>query len=125
MIKGRYLQAVGRRKRSSAFVKLFDGVGKLTINKKEIEAFDREIYLPLKLLGLDKSIDVVATVKGGGIMSRKGAIRLAIARALVKKDEANKPTLRKFGLLTRDSREKERKKPGLKRARRAPQWKKR
>lgn len=125
MIKGRYLQAVGRRKRSSAFVKLFDGVGTLTINKKEIEVFDRGMYLPLKLLGLDKKIDVVATVKGGGIMSRKGAIRLAIARALVKKDEANKSTLRKSGLLTRDSREKERKKPGLKRARRAPQWKKR
>ncbi|OIP06161.1 30S ribosomal protein S9 [Candidatus Berkelbacteria bacterium CG_4_9_14_3_um_filter_39_23] len=125
MIKEKYFQAIGRRKRSSALVKLSSGVGKLMINKKEIEAPDSAIILPLKLLGLEKKFDIMAQVKGGGIMSRKGAICLAIARALVKKDESNKPTLRKSGLLTRDQREKERKKPGLKRARRAPQWKKR
>lgn len=123
--KKKYWSATGRRKRASAFVKIFSGTGQATINKNMIEKPEPVYLAPLKLLGLEKKFDLTAQVKGGGKIAQKTAICLGVARALVKKDSELKPTLRKAGFLTRDPREKERKKPGLKRARRAPQWQKR
>jgi small subunit ribosomal protein S9 len=101
--KKRYWQGVGRRKKASAYVKLFEGKGNVKINKKEVDP--DQIYLaPLKLLGLDKKLDVVAQVKGGGTVSQKEAIRLGIVRALIHKDKKLKPTLRKANFVTRDPR---------------------
>ena len=121
----------GRRKSSIARVRLVEGSGKITINGKDIdEFFGLEtlkviVRQPLTVTNTTAKYDVIANVKGGGFTGQAGAIRHGIARALVKSDEALKPELKKAGFLTRDPRMKERKKYGLKKARRAPQFSKR
>lgn len=128
----KYYQAVGRRKTATATVRLYKGSGKFLVNEKEpSQYFDRadevmkDILGPLTICGLNNQFDITAKVKGGGKVAQAEAIRLGIARALVLIKPELKQTLKKVGFLTRDPREKERKKPGLKRARRAPQWQKR
>ena len=123
--------AVGRRKRSIARVLLQPGNGNIIINGLPLEQrFPRgthqaAITLPLRLTNRLGSVNVLAKVMGGGVTGQAGAIVHATARALLKADDANKQPLREAGLLTRDPREKERKKYGLKRARRAKQYTKR
>lgn len=113
----------GRRKTAIARVKMVPGTGKLSLDDQETDnALLRE---PLKLVGADGKFDVTIKIVGGGLNSRLDAARLGIAKALVASDEENRGTLRKAGLLTRDPREKERKKYGKKKARRSPQWSKR
>ncbi len=121
----------GRRKSSVARVYLVPGSGKITINKRDIdEYFGLEtlkliVRQPLELLNATDKYDVITTVKGGGVTGQAGAIRHGISRALLEADAENRPALKKAGFLTRDSRMKERKKYGLKAARRAPQFSKR
>ena len=121
----------GRRKSSVARVYLLSGKGNVTINKKDIDSyFGLEtlkviVRQPLELLGASDKYDVIVTVRGGGFSGQAGAIRHGIARALCKADAENRPALKKAGFLTRDARMKERKKYGLKAARRAPQFSKR
>jgi small subunit ribosomal protein S9 len=122
---GKYIEAVGRRKRAIARVRLFEGKGLFYKNNQLLTVVNAVIASPLVILGLSDKFDVSIKVVGGGIKSQEEAARHGLARALVKSDETLKPTLRKAGFMTRDPREKERKKPGLKRARRAPQWQKR
>ena len=131
-LTGQYYYAVGRRKTSSAQVRLYKGDGKVvTINEQEATRYFsptylvEQIYAPLKLVGMLKDFDISVVVHGGGMSSQADAIRHGIARALVIFDTSLKTTLKKADLLTRDSRMKERKKPGLHRARRAPQFSKR
>lgn len=119
-----FYYAHGARKRASARVRLYKGTGKVLINKKEVTP-NPLMIAPLVLAGLDKKFDVSARVAGGGMTGQLEAVRHGIARALVVFDPDLRSTMRKAGYLTRDPREKERKKPGLKRARRAPQWQKR
>lgn len=120
-----YFYGLGRRKTASARVRLSSGQGKITINGKIAANPSAPLVLPLKLVNFLDKYDVAAKVAGGGTRSREDAVRLGIARALVKINPEFKKTLRLEGLLTRDPRAKERKKPGLKRARKAPQWQKR
>jgi len=127
-----YKEAVGRRKTSIARVRLSKAKEqKIVVNSKTpLDYFGnqiaQEIFLePLDLAGEVAPFDISIRVKGGGKKAQAEAIRLGIARALVLYKESLKPTLKKAHFLTRDSREKERKKPGLKGARRAPQWQKR
>ena len=121
----------GRRKKSIARAYLTPGTGKITVNKRDLdEYFGLEtlkviVRQPLALLKADDRYDVVVTVRGGGFSGQAGAIRHGIARALCKADIENRPALKKAGFLTRDARMKERKKYGLKKARRAPQFSKR
>ena len=121
----------GRRKSSVARVYLVPGTGKVTINKKDIdEYFGLEtlkiiVRQPLEATNMADKFDVIVNVKGGGFTGQAGAIRHGIARALNKYDLDLRPTLKKAGYLTRDPRMKERKKYGLKKARRAPQFSKR
>ncbi len=121
----------GRRKSSVARVYLLSGKGNITVNKKNLdEYFGLEtlkviVRQPLELIGATDKFDVVVTVRGGGFSGQAGAIRHGIARALCKADAENRAAIKKAGFLTRDSRMKERKKPGLKAARRAPQFSKR
>lgn len=117
------LWGTGRRKRAIARVKMVKGKGVITINDKEVDS--KQIKEPLVLVGAADDFDVSIKVSGGGINSQIDASRLGIAKALVENDETNRSTLRKAGLLTRDPREKERKKYGKKKARRSPQWSKR
>ncbi|MDD7795974.1 30S ribosomal protein S9 [Clostridium sp. 'White wine YQ'] len=130
MAKVQYL-GTGRRKKSVARVRLVPGEGKVIINKREIENyFGLEtlrvvVNQPLVLTGTKERFDVLVNVHGGGLTGQAGAIRHGISRALLKADEALKPELKKAGFLTRDPRMKERKKYGLKKARRAPQFSKR
>jgi small subunit ribosomal protein S9 len=119
-----YIYGHGSRKRASARVQLYKGSGKVLINNKEVSP-DPVMIAPLVLAGVQDSFDVSARVVGGGMTGQKEAVRHGIARALIIHDPELRPTMRKAGFLTRDPREKERKKPGLKRARRAPQWQKR
>ncbi len=119
-----YYYGLGRRKSAIARVRLLPGKGSLTINEKTVEPND-VIDAPLTLIGQTGKYDVIALVNGGGKVSQIEAIRLGVTRALLEVDASFKQSLRKAGFLTRDPREKERKKPGLKRARRAPQWTKR
>lgn len=121
----KYFVGIGRRKTANAQVRLHSGKGKFFINEKEIDAIDDRISNPLVLTGQLGKFDTTIIVRGGGFNSQAEAIALGVARALIDFDETLKPTLRKSGLVTRDPREKERKKPGLKRARKAPQWQKR
>ena len=122
---------VGRRKTSTARVFLQKGTGEITVNKKKLDAyFGREVAQmvvkqPLVSTDLSNGVDIIATVKGGGSFGQAGAIRLGIARALVEYDETLKPVLKKEGFLTRDSRKVERKKVGLRKARKRPQYSKR
>jgi len=121
----------GRRKSSTARVFLRKGTGNIVINGRAIdEFFGREtsrmiVRQPLELTQTSEQFDVKVTVEGGGITGQAGAIRLGIARALVEYNETLKPDLRKAGLMTRDAREVERKKVGLRKARRATQFSKR
>ena len=130
--KAKYLWGLGRRKTATARVKLFpEGSGKFSVNNREskiyfpTESLQRDLMAPLSALGLEKKVDIVANVSGGGVAGQAKAISLGISRALIVHEPAQKTVLKKQGLMTRDSRKKERKKPGLKRARRAPQWQKR
>ena len=121
----------GRRKKSVARVRLFPGTGNVTINGRSIdEYFGLEtlktiVRQPLDITGQLGKMDVVCKVAGGGVTGQAGAIRHGIARALLIVDENNRGVLKKAGFLTRDPRMKERKKYGLKAARRAPQFSKR
>ena len=121
----------GRRKSSIARVYVMPGKGNITINKRSIdEYFGLEtlkviVRQPLAAIDAVDKFDVIITVHGGGYTGQAGAIRHGISRALVQADAENRPALKKAGFLTRDSRMKERKKPGLKAARRAPQFSKR
>jgi len=123
--KSESMIAIGRRKTAIAKVKIISGTGKVIINDKEIANPSRIYMDPLKVTGNDKKFDIFARVRGGGLVAQEGAIRLAIARALDKLNPDLHKTLKVEGFLTRDPRMKERKKPGLKGARRAPQWAKR
>lgn len=121
----------GRRKRSSARVFLRPGTGNITINGKSIEDFfGREtaqmvVRQPLELLEVGEKFDVVATVAGGGPSGQAGAVRHGLTRALMDYDEAHRPKLREAGFVTRDARQVERKKVGLRKARRSVQFSKR
>lgn len=121
----------GRRKSSAARVFLRPGKGAIMINDKTIEDFfGREtsrmiVRQPLEAVKMTDKFDVLVTVEGGGMTGQAGAIRMGLSRALVEYDETLKPTLRKAGFMTRDAREVERKKVGLKKARRAKQFSKR
>ncbi len=121
----------GRRKKSIARVRLVPGKGAITINKRDIEDYfgldtlKLIVRQPLEATGLTGKFDVIATVVGGGVTGQAGAIRHGIARALLQVDAENRAVLKKNGYLTRDPRMKERKKYGLKAARRAPQFSKR
>lgn len=120
-----YHAAIGRRKSASAQVRLFlNGSGKITVNSKEIKDEPRFVA-PLKLVGKFGTTDISVLVSGGGREGQLDAIQHGIARALLKIDEEYRVTLKKSGYLTRDPRERERKKPGLLSARRSPQWSKR
>jgi len=124
--KSKYIECIGRRKRAIARVRLAQkGSGKFVINEKEINIADPVWLEPLKLVGLEGKFDFSIHVNGGGFNSQKDAIKLGISRALIEVDPELRPALRKSDYLKRDPREKERKKPGLRRARRAPQWAKR
>ena len=126
-----YFYGTGRRKKSVARVRLYPGTGNFTINGKTadeyfgLETLKLIINQPFGVVDCAGKYDVVANVRGGGISGQAGAIRHGVSRALVVADENNKPALKKAGLLTRDPRMKERKKYGLKGARRAPQFSKR
>ncbi|MGD9100211.1 MAG: 30S ribosomal protein S9 [Anaerolineae bacterium] len=132
MTTGQYYEGLGRRKRATARVRLYPGgSGQITVNEKPAnEYFPRlgDLGLmtePLQVTETESRYDVTVRVNGGGITGQRDAVCMGIARALLKVDPELKPLLRKGGFLTRDSREKERKKPGLKRARKAPQYTKR
>lgn len=120
----------GRRKSSIARVRLVAGTGKVIVNQKPLEEYFGDGFMrltvnqPFTLLNV-ATFDALVTVNGGGLAGQAGAIRHGIARALVKEDESYKAELKKAGFLTRDPRMKERKKYGLKKARRAPQFSKR
>ena len=122
---------VGRRKTSKARVFLVKGSGLITVNKKKLDDyFGREVARmvvrqPLEAVQMSTGVDIMATVKGGGSFGQAGAIQLGIARALVEYDESLKMSLKKEGFLTRDSRKVERKKVGLRKARKRPQYSKR
>ena len=126
-----YFYGTGRRKKSVARVRLYPGTGVITVNGKNIvEYFGLEtlkliINQPFGVTETTGKFDIIATVTGGGLSGQAGAIRHGLSRALVKADETYKPVLKKAGFLTRDPRMKERKKYGLKAARRAPQFSKR
>jgi len=121
----------GRRKSSVARVRLIPGKGNVTVNKKPLddyfgmEILKREVVRPFEIAGAEGKFDVIATVKGGGFTGQAGALRHGIARALVRADLELRAPLKKAGFLTRDSRMKERKKYGLKKARKASQFSKR
>ena len=123
--------SVGKRKTSVAQAILTPGKGIAVVNDLALEAYfgtkdlQHIVYQPLTTLGIDKSVDIKAKVSGGGIHSQAESLRHAIARAVTKMDPETRRTLKKNGFLMRDPRVKERKKPGLKRARRAPQFSKR
>jgi small subunit ribosomal protein S9 len=121
----------GRRKEAVARVRLVPGTGEFRLNGRSFEeyfptrAHRMVISAPLRLAGRDKDLDVVARIEGGGVSGQAGALRLGIARALIELDPELRPSLKKEGYLSRDAREKERRKYGLKKARKAPQYSKR
>jgi len=125
------LTGIGGRKTASARVLLQPGTGNVIVDGKPMEErfprliWQNQITMPLRVTNTLRSFNVLAKVTGGGLSGQAGAITHGIARALLKVDEANRKPLRLAGLLTRDPRAKERKKPGLKRARKAPQYTKR
>jgi len=127
-----YYEGVGRRKQSIARVRIMNGSGQFIVNEKEAPAYfnrlgDIEAILAvLKAAGQDaKTYDISVVVTGGGVTGQTDSVQLGLARAMVKMDPENVSAMRKAGFLTRDARVKERKKPGLKRARKAPTYTKR
>lgn len=123
---------VGRRKQAIARVFLIPGEGNLIINKKSgdkylqyNDTYLNTVWSPLETLNLEKQFDIVAIVNGGGLTGQAEAIQLGVARRLIEMDKENRTILKPFGFLTRDSRIKERKKYGLRKARKAPQYSKR
>lgn len=126
-----YFYGTGRRKSSVARVRVYNGTGKITINDREIDDFfgletlKLIVRQPLTLAEVEGKFDIVVRVAGGGVSGQAGAIRHGLSRALLQYDENLRPVLKKAGFLTRDPRMKERKKYGLKAARRAPQFSKR
>jgi small subunit ribosomal protein S9 len=124
-------QTTGRRKEAVARVRLRPGTGTITINARAFDnnftsATHRQMVMePLRLIDAQQTYDIDATIEGGGVAGQAGALRLGISRSLLELDEAVRPVLKKAGLLTRDSRKKETKKYGLKKARKAPQYSKR
>ncbi len=126
-----FFYGTGRRKKSVARVRVYAGTGKIIINDREIddyfglETLKLIVRQPLALTGTADKFDVVCRVNGGGVTGQAGAIRHGLSRALLQYDENLRPALKKAGFLTRDPRMKERKKYGLKGARRAPQFSKR
>jgi small subunit ribosomal protein S9 len=127
-----YFEGVGRRKESIARVRIMSGTGRFIVNEKEAQAYftrigDLEAILaPMKAAGQDtKTFDITVVVHGGGVTGQTESVQLGLARALVKLNADFNSTMRKGGFLTRDARIKERKKPGLKRARKAPTYTKR
>lgn len=121
----------GRRKEAVARVRLLEGTGKFELNGRPLEAYFPSrahrmiVTSPLRVVGREKDFDVIARLGGGGVSGQAGALRHGIARALIDLDPSLRPQLKKEGLLTRDAREKERRKYGLKKARKAPQYSKR
>ena len=122
----------GRRKSSVARVRLVPGKGNIIVNKKTLddyfgglELLKNEVKRPLQIIGAEGKFDVIATVKGGGTTGQSGALRHGVSRALCQADPENRPALKAAGFLTRDPRMKERKKYGLKKARKASQFSKR
>ncbi|NLB37052.1 MAG: 30S ribosomal protein S9 [Clostridiales bacterium] len=126
-----YFYGTGRRKKSVARVRVYNGTGKITINGRDIddyfglETLKLIVRQPLVLTGNENKFDIVCRVGGGGVTGQAGAIRHGLSRALLQVDEELRQQLKKAGFLTRDPRMKERKKYGLKGARRAPQFSKR
>ncbi|MEA1909412.1 MAG: 30S ribosomal protein S9 [Patescibacteria group bacterium] len=129
--KGKYHYGTGRRKTASARVRLYSGKGEAVVNDKSakdyfgMDGLVSILYQPLEAVGFKDKYSISVKVKGGGFKAQAEAIRHGVARAILTTDESLKKTLKDLGYLTRDSREKERKKYGLKRARRAPQFSKR
>ncbi len=127
---GRYVEGIGRRKTSIARVRITEGKGAVVVNDKKLEEFFTVprlldyVLSPLKKLGIE-TLGVSVHVSGGGIAGQAQAIRHGLARAIMARDEGYKGQLRSLGFLTRDSRAVERKKYGLKKARKSPQWSKR
>jgi small subunit ribosomal protein S9 len=127
----KYFEGVGRRKESTARVRIIPEAGTLTVNGKAAKDFFTRLgdleraFSALRVVGRENEMTVSAVVAGGGVTGQTEAVRQGVARALVVMDETLRPALRKEGLLTRDDRMKERKKPGLKRARKAPTYTKR
>ena len=123
--------STGRRKEAVARVRLVPGTGAYSINGRSLEeyfttrAHRMVVGEPLRLLGRDKDLDIIATIRGGGVNGQAGALRLGIARGLLELDPESRPALKEGGFLRRDAREKERRKYGLKKARKAPQYSKR
>ena len=126
-----YFYGTGRRKHSVARVRLYPGSGKITINGRDIDDYfgldtlKLIVNQPFAVTGTEGRFDIECTVRGGGVTGQAGAIRHGLSRALLQANEENRPELKKAGFLTRDPRMKERKKYGLKAARRAPQFSKR
>ena len=132
MFEGKpYFYGTGRRKSSVARVRVYNGTGKVTVNDRDIddyfglETLKLIVRQPLALTGTTDKFDIVCRVSGGGVTGQAGAIRHGVARALLQYNEELRAELKKAGFLTRDPRMKERKKYGLKGARRAPQFSKR
>jgi small subunit ribosomal protein S9 len=128
---GRPVQTVGRRKEAVVRVRLVPGTGQFRLNGRTLEQYfpnkvhQQLIREPLVTLEKAEQYDVIGILKGGGVTGQAGALRLAIARALIEVEADDRPALKKAGFLTRDARVKERKKYGLKKARKAPQYSKR
>jgi small subunit ribosomal protein S9 len=126
-----YTYSLGKKKTASAQVKLFDGKGDSTINGRSLADYIARkdlfetIFAPLKLCKLDDKMYFTVEVQGSGESSQASAIAHGLAKALSEKDVANRPVLKAAGMLTRDARKVERKKPGLKKARKSPSWSKR
>jgi small subunit ribosomal protein S9 len=126
-----YYEGIGRRKTSSARVRIMPGSGRFVINDKPLEVFFPrlgdvdQVLEPLRSVEMEGRLDVSVKVQGGGVTGQAGAVRHGVAHALIKMEPDLRPILRKGGFLTRDARMKERKKPGLKRARKAPTYTKR
>lgn len=130
--KKNYFYAVGRRKDATASVRLYPkGKGEFTVNGKDLKvyfmtpALQAKVMQPFKDGGIEELYDITVITKGGGINGQAESVRHAITRALVKEDEERRGSMKKLGFLKRDPRSKERRKFGLKKARKAPQWSKR
>ena len=129
---GQYFEGIGRRKESTARVRVMNGTGRFIVNDKQAEAYftrmgDLESILgPMQTAGQDRvTMDITVVVRGGGVTGQTDSVKLGLARALTKMNPDFGPLMRKDGFMTRDPRIKERKKPGLKRARKAPTYTKR